>query len=311
MTEPSRPTSRRTLAGGVAAAVVVAGLGFVVGRNTSSRHAPPLPPPAQTATADTPAPAPPLPLQDPPLGRADLLNAIRIAADAVSGGSPDLPRLAALDGRRFDINLPFGCRGPGSANAPTGWRYDDKAGALRIRVTPVRFNPGDWLPADLASDVAFIEGFWIERPWTSAETCPPVEASASRPALSQSKAGEPNPTSTAAPDVTPESEETVALVEFHGANESRTSRGRDTPFQAVERAEFDRAIIVQGLRLRLKGRVAAGPRRRYPVVCRPRAGANARPVCALSMSLEQVMFESAASGSTIATWDVSRTRADE
>lgn len=64
------------------------------------------------------------------------------------------------------------------------WRYDEAAGALRIHVAPATWSTAEW-SRDSATLEA-MEGFWIERPWSSAETCLNAgTVSGARPALSR------------------------------------------------------------------------------------------------------------------------------
>ena len=285
MIEPSRRTSRRTIASGVAAAIALAGVGFAVGRETGPRADGPAAEPAPAAIpAPAPAPATPLPLPSPPLGRGDLMAAVRAAVDAFASGSPFPPEVESLAGRRFEIRLAFGCGGPSPKEAPSGWHYDEAVGALRVRVTAAAFDPAAWLGASAAAAIDSSDGFWIERPWTRSETCPPVS-----PTPAAAVAGAP--------------ERTLGLVRFHGADESRVGRRDGEPYEAVEKVAPDSLNVAQGLRLRLAGRLVAAPGGATPIICRaPQAGT--RPVCLIAVSLDQVAIENPATGATLATWDV-------
>lgn len=287
MMEPSRASSRRALAGGAAVAIALAGAGFVLGRATVARpEAPIAAPSAAPAPAPSPSPPPLLPVVEPPLGRAELLDAARIAVDAFAAGRPLPPEVAALDGRRFELSLPFGCSGPAADEAPLGWRYDRDRSVLRVSAQPARFEPAAWLGAERTAQVDLIEGFWIDRPWTSGEACPPArDPSASAP-----------------------TESTLAVVQVHGAAESRVGRRDGEPFEAVERVAPDALRLDQGLRLRLAGRVTLAPGN-GPVLCRASMPANGRPVCLIVVALDQVAIANPATGATLATWEVSSTGA--
>lgn len=299
MVEPSRAVGRRALAAGAAAAIALAGAGFVLGRNTSPRvEVAAAAPPPSPAPAVSPAPAPPVPVVTPPLGRADLLEAARAAADAFASGRPVPPEVAALDGRRFQLELPFGCRGPADADPLLGWRYDPEEQVLRVSVEAARFDPASWL-GTAAAQVDLAEGFWVERPWSSSEACPPARSEG---------AAEPSSGGTAAA-VAPV-ERTLALVQFHEAGGSRVGRRDGDAFRAVEKVAPDALDLSQGLRLRLSGRVVASPGNGAPVLCRSPAPAGGRPVCLLAVSLDEVSIANPAIGSTLATWTVSSAAAE-
>lgn len=264
----------------------------MIGRNTGTRSevaiAAPSPIPSPTAS---PTPAPLVPAVTPTLGRGDLLQAARAATDAFASGRPLSPEVVALNGRRFELRLPFGCRGPAPADASLGWRYDEESGTLRVSVGPDRFEPASWLTAEAAADIDLVEGFWIERPWTSSEACPPIPS---------------NPVTDVAPAPSPE--RTFALAQFHGTGESRVGRRNGEAYKLVEKIAPDALNLTQGLQLRLTGRIVAAPGGAGSVLCRPPAQADRRPVCLISVSLEEVAIENPATTSTLATWEVSNAR---
>lgn len=285
MVEPSRPRSRLALAGGIAVAIAVGGLGFMAGRGTTPR--PPTVAPASTpVSTPTPAAEPAVTIPTPLLGRADLLAAVRTAADAFATGRQVAPDVAALAGRRFELRLPFGCDGPAPDGAPLGWRYDDRAETLRVRVTPVRFDTG-WLAPEIAKDVDAVEGFWIDRPWTTSEDCPPDR--------------------TEVPARAVQPERTVALVQFYGSEGSRAGQRDGDAYEAVEKVALDSAAFAQGLRVRLSGRISSVPGSAGPVLCRTAETPDTRPVCLVAVVLDQVAIDNPATGATLATWEVAAT----
>lgn len=289
MTEPSRASSRRALAGGVAVAIALAGAGFIVGRNAGPGPDAPAPSPTPSMTP-SPTPSPPAPVVTPSLDRAAVLTAVRAAADAFASGRSPPSEVTALDGRRFELRLPFGCRGPAPADSPLGWRYDEENGALRVSASPSPFDPAAWLGAG-ADGVDLIEGFWVERPWTSSEACPVIPSDA--------------------PDGAPPHERTLALAQIHGTGESRVGRREGDAFQAVEKVAPDALRLDQGLRLRLTGRVVSAPGGRGPVICRSPTPSGGRPVCLLSVALDEVAIENPVPASTLATWAVSSAGGEE
>jgi hypothetical protein len=233
----------------------------------------------------TPEESPPiLPKVTPVLGRAELIAAVSAAADAFAGGKLLPDKLDQLAGRRFELRLPFGCGGaPTDPSGALRWDYDEAEEALRLRASPVRWDEADWLPAAgeaAESAVEAVEGFWIPRPWASSETCPQGAGG-----------GQP---------VAPE--QTVGLAEFHTMASSRVGRRDGDAFETVEKLAPGALDASQGFRLRLSGQVAPAPHGR-PILCRSDS-AEARPICLVSVRLDQVAFESARSGTTIAVWDV-------
>ena len=228
-----------------------------------------------------------LPAVEPPLGRAELIAAAASAADAFAAGRPLPESATGLAGREFDLRLPFGC--PGAPQLGAGAlvaRYDEEAQALRVRAEPVRWSPEEWLPSpvpEAAPAAEGIEGFWISRPWTSAETCPPAPA-----------AGDASPP--------PASEQTLGLAQIFTADTSRVGRRDGKAYETVESAAPGTLDLNQGLRLRLRGKLTRAPQG-GPILCR--APSATRPVCLIFMELDEVAVELSSTGANVATWDVS------
>lgn len=292
MEEPSPRSSRLALAGALLAAIAVGGAGFLLGRAAQER------PPAPVAPVPAPAPAPaPEPVLSGLLGRADLIALAAEAADAAAAGRDPGPEIARVDGRRFELRLPFGCTGPAGREsaAPMRWRYDKKAEALRISVDPVAWTANDWWPAGAANGIEAIEGFWVERPWTSSEACPEA---GDPPAEAEAADGEAVASEPAAP-----AERTLALGQIFSAESGRGGRRNGKPYQAVVRIAEDQLDSSAGFRLRIAGRIArAGDS--GPVRCRRPAGPEQRPTCLVSVVMDEVTVENPASGETLATWSV-------
>lgn len=284
MEEPSLHDSRLALAGGLAAAILVGGAGFLIGRVTSEQ--PPEPPPpviAAPATKVEPEPGPPLGI----LGRPDLIALAALAADAAATGKAPASEVGESAGRRFEIRLPFGCDGAADAadTAPMRWRYDPEDGALRIHVAPVAWSAEDWWSTDAPAGVEVIEGFWITRPWTSSEACP----AGARPAASGTEA------------VTLPGQ-TLALGQIFFAEGARRDRRDGQPYETIVRVPEDQLDASQGFHVRLSGRIARGPT--GPVRCRQPAGAEQRPICLVSVVMDEVAIENPATSETLATWSL-------
>lgn len=309
MAEPSRRSSRLLIAAGALAALLLASGGFVLGRETApvrtARSAP-------APVAPEPAPETPLPTVQPPLGRADLLAAAALAADAYATARGTPEEVTALAGRAFELRLPIGCPGASPAADETV-AYDVEEEALRVRKEPVRWSANEWLPrpaengdGTAAAEVEAVEGFVVPFPWLLSEICPARPASAAPVApIDQAKA----PAVASAPLVAPPpvaaSGRRLALGEFFLPGGSRVGRRDGEAYRAVERIAPDALNIGQGLRLRLRGRVArspAGP----TILCR--GPATSPPDCLFSVRFDQVAFENPVDGATLATWDVSSQR---
>lgn len=234
--------------------------------------------PANAAT-ETVLPVP-LPVPLPDLTRRDLIAAAAAAADAVAAGTPVPAASAGLLGRRFAIRLPFGCEGPQPAEAAwASWNVNPDSGALKLSARSELAADDPWLRA-IAAVTPFeaVEGFWIRRPWTSAETCPP-------PTAGSPAAAEP---------------ETLALVELFGADASRTRQRGGRPYTATVKLDGKDASAPHRYRLLLEGRVE-GFSDRQPVHCAQETPGN-RPRCAIAVEFTRVAFESMADASIAAEW---------
>ncbi|GGE04172.1 hypothetical protein GCM10011529_08170 [Polymorphobacter glacialis] len=307
MQDPSPRTSRLILTAGFGVAIAIGGVGFTLGQRAATDRL--------AVTAEAPASAPaPVPMSSPPetvsrvLGRQDVVMLAAKAADAkargvaigaATGGTAidaatrgTGPAEAGVAvGRRFSIELPFGCGGPSTADSDAAmrWRYDEKAGALRLHVAPIAWSPGEWLAAGPVTDGETIEGFWIARPWANSEACPtndPVAASGVYPVLLPGQ--------------------TLAIGEFFGSEDVRQGRRDGRAYTSVLRMTADAVRGEQGFRVRLSGRIAAAPDGSL-VACRQPGGAEQRPICIVLATFDEVAIENAATGETLTIWDVAGT----
>lgn len=284
MVEPNLRSSRLAIAAGLAATIAIGGGGFLLGRSTVPRPEPAanLPAPAPAPTAEAPGPT------DDVLRRSDLIALGAAAADAAASAR-DLPAQAtALTGKRFELDIPFGCDGsaPEGSELPMRWRYDEAAEALRVHVAPVSWTPSDWW-AEPPAAIEALEGFWIERPWSSSETCP---APAASPA-GATNAGDPPPVSPG---------ETLGIAQLITPDTPRQMQRSGKAYEAVVRMAGDAVAIDRGLRLRLTGRIGRFPDGQ-PVRCRD-GGRKQRPICLIAVSLDGVAFQNPADDALLATW---------
>jgi hypothetical protein len=221
------------------------------------------------------------------LSRPDLIMAARAAIDRLSGGEDTGLRIAALEGRRFDIRLPFGCAGPSDdQRVPLRWRYDEKSGTLRISATPVEWAPAEWIPGQARAEVDRIEGFWVNRPWSSSETCPPQGTGAS-------------------PDPSSSEPETLGLAMIGSAGASRTGRRPGEAFALVKRVPREEIEVSRGFHLRLTGRITNAPGA-GPVTCRALDGPHRHPTCLIAVALDEVAVENGSTREELATWTIAR-----
>jgi hypothetical protein len=286
MREPSLRTSRLTIAGGLIAAIVVGGVGFVVGRSTA--------PSAQPTTVAEPAPVPtstPTPIAL-PMDRGDIIALADAAADAMAAGQTLPASVDEAVGRRFTLHLPFGCDGPSPENSdlPQRWRYDAGAGALRIHVAPVTWQAGDWWRHGNVPKVATIEGFWVTHPWTSSQSCPTGASAAAAGFEPVTLPGQ-----------------TLAIAQFFAAGSSRQAVRDGEPFQTVLKVARKDLRAEAGFRVRLTGKIGRVPGN-GPVRCIQPAGVEQRPICVVAVSLDEVAIENSATGTTLATWTVGNSR---
>lgn len=291
MEEPSLRSSRRALAAGLAAMLLVGGGGFLLGRGTTAREPVVV---AQAPAVTSAPPSPPAPATAPQplgvLGRSDLIRLAALASDAVATGRAAGAEVGEAAGRRFELRLPFGCGGPASvtSEAPMRWRYDDGAEALRLNVSPASWSVAEWWPASPPRGAATVEGFWIARPWTSSEDCP--------------VAGEASGSTGAQPVTLPG--QTLAVGQLFPATVPDEGQRERTAYDAVVRIPRGALDTSRGFRVRISGRIArladAGT-----VRCRQPLGAEQQPICLVGVITDEIAIENAAGGETLATWNVS------
>ena len=305
MGEPSAGISKLALAVGVLAAMAVGGAGFLIGRAATTAPSPPA-----RATPE-PAPVPP-PTTVQALHRADLLALNAAAADALASGAPTPEAVRAAAGRRFTLYLPFGCDHRASGEGPTlVWRYDAGRRVLKLRVALVRWTAADWWPpASAPAGVDSVAGLWVARPWSSAQSCPPVVPSMA--ALTESNTAANLPEGNRAPAMAPEPaapepaapEQTLAIAQLLPAGSPRSLLRDGRLLEADLRMPADFTMPAAGLRLRLAGRLdpqqAGGP-----IICIQPAGRQQRPLCLILATFEEAVIENPDTGARLISWPLS------
>jgi hypothetical protein len=279
-----RPLDRKrtliapVIIGSVVAVLIAASLLF---KGSGSTQAPPPPPPAVTQPIATPAPleVPPL-----PLGRREIIELARDQAAAYAAGVTPPPQ-AALIGRRFSLKLPFGCSGPeiGDGAEQAHFEYDAVKKTIKLVA-----RAGDWATLPIIQSLADsggiedVEGFWLPRPWSYAETCPPHREG-------------PAP---ATP--TPADGQSLGLARVFRAQGSRLLRRDGRPYEFVRRiAKGEVPPLTASYQLILEGRIV-GFGGDQAIRCWSE-GSDHRPICLYGVEFDRVAFEDA-QGKLLAEW---------
>lgn len=221
-----------------------------------------------------------------PLTRADLLIAANAAADAMASGRVLSASNLKLKDRAFVLRLPFGC----SAGQPddwAGWTYDSKTEVLKLSARPERWRDEPWVKA-LAGDLSFetVEGFWIERPWSSAEGCPPsAQGATALPAEPQ----------TTLP------RQTLGLAQFFAHEAPRTLQRGARPYSFTLKAPAQNPAEIRGFTLMISGRIV-GFADGQPVHCLNEDLALV-PRCLIAAEFAEIAFEDPQTGKVIANWN--------
>jgi hypothetical protein len=239
-----------------------------------------------------------IPLPKPPMDRAALLAAVAEARSAAAAGLDDRQAQEPLDGKEFELRIRFGCGGPTDAKTrPLGWSVDEKGGVLRIHATP-DVTKNDPAVAQMAvGDVESVEGFWLPRPWLLQASCP-VNGPA---APAEKPPGKPNMATAAPQPAAPALK--VGIAQFFTANDPRTARRDERPYEVVEKLDPSTRVGEQGFELVLSGRLRALDGGR--VIRCVATAADAPPSCLISASFDHVWIEDAASKERIADWSSS------
>jgi hypothetical protein len=246
-------------------------------------------------------PQPPAPV--PTLDRAGLLGAIAAAAATHSAGTDDTPVQRKLAGRRFTLRMPFACPGIESAAGdpfaltvrPDGRSYEIRAepsvSAAEVGIAVANGEP--------AGTVEAIEGFWIERPWLLAGTCPPpqVETDAATAPRPPAEAEERPVRAPLGPS--PEPERTAGIVQIITDADSRVGLRSGRDYRVVVRLAEGEARPA-GLVLLVEGRLRAWPGGKV-VRCIGR-GVAARPACVAAADVDRVAFVRIDNGEVLSEW---------
>ncbi|MDO9432981.1 MAG: hypothetical protein Q7T84_16890, partial [Phenylobacterium sp.] len=243
---------------------------------------PPAPPPPIQAPPAALAPLPP-----PPLSRTELIAAANEAAGAYADRSSDKTQVKdALIGRRFSLKIPFGC--DGAQVSPSGAQafaeYDATKKTLRLVARPAAWKT---LPlvqglADV-DQIESVEGFWVPRPWSASEACPPRRDDAIPV----------TPTAPTAP--------TLGLARLFMTGGTRALQRGERPYEFVQKiADGDVAALSRSFNLVLQGRLV-GFDRSTALRCWSESTAH-RPICLYAVEFDRIAFENGADGKVLAEW---------
>lgn len=219
------------------------------------------------------------------LGRGDLIAAFARAVDTTAAGQslPDANR--QLVGRTFILKLPFGCTGEASEERSVwaGWTYDIKRRALKIFAGPERWTDADWVKP-IAGNLPHeaIEGFWIERPWTSSEECPAGNAAGHTDLAASNE------------------RQTMGIAQFFAPDSPRTFQRGSRPYSHTIRVREPAEIERRAFRLALSGRITGFPDGQ-PIHC-IQDSRDRRPVCLMAVELARVSFEDPRDGNVLVEW---------
>lgn len=281
MAEPNRRVSDAK-ATSLAVLLLLAGCGTAPQAGNDSGNDANAAAPANVAAVEPPPPAAPLPPSR--LARADLISAATVAADATASGASLPESNLALVGRGFEVRLPFGCEGPAAFDGRrwAAWSLNAETQVLKLGARTEISQAEPWVQAVTSgTEHEAVEGFWLRRPWSSAEACPP-NASAVEP---QGEAPEP---------------QTLALAQLFAPGAPRTLRRGSRPYSATVKLAGDAPAAPYPFRLVLSGRVT-GFADRQPVHCWQPA-ADVRPRCLIAVEFTRVAFEDASDGTVLSEW---------
>lgn len=248
-------------------------------------------------------PLPKLPVAEPPMDRAGLLEAVARVASATALGRDATEEQRRLDGQRFEIRIRFGCpsgvRLQGGGAPPFNVRFDEDGRTLRLRAAP-DLTLEDEAIADLAGEgFEAVEGFWIYRPWLLADGCPAVPSGDPEPAQASDGAS-----TDAQPKVGQQlatvPRQRVGLAQFFTAADPRTRRRDQRAYEVTKVLEEDEQPSAEGYNLVLSGRLRRLPERRV-INCRV-VSPDVPAECVVSTEFDRVRIERPGSNSVLAEW---------
>lgn len=263
--------------------VLVAVFGAVL---LSPPRRPPVPSPVVAVAVAPPAIAPAKVEAPPVLTRNELVQTANSVAMAFADGVPLPTETSPLVGRRFRLALPFGCDGAGGAAiaGPASAQIDPLTRNIKLAARPIDLTSlplVQRLPE--AKTIESVEGFWIPRPWSQLETCPP-------------------PRQTPVPATeTPPAAQTLGLAQYFEVGGSRTDRRAGRPYELTRKLDrADSAGAERSYALVLEGRIV-GYEDGRALRCWSESPDH-RPVCLYAVRFDRVAFEDPSDGQVLADW---------
>jgi len=254
---------------------------------------------AQNQSLDAPAPRP-LPIVEPPFNRSRLLLTVIRAASAHSTGQEDPNIRRMLDGKQFEVRLRFGCDGQGPGKGDHGWSVDPDGRTLRLRALP-NLSLADATVQALAGDgVEAVEGFWLTRPWQLQAACPVQLQQGATPAGDVGGLAEGAPDAKATPISAGRNIPSVGIAQFFSADDTRTGRRMNRPFEAVKKLDEGERAGKDGFNLVLAGRLRA--RHDGRVILCAGSGRDRPPDCIVSVDVDRVWIERPEDKEVMAEW---------
>lgn len=257
------------------------------------------------------------------MDRAAVLAAVAAAASDYSAGLDDSQSQSALDGKRFEFRIPFGCASDDSVLdkslklvvRPDGKAYEASATPDIALADVEEFRPVVDAPSDAAAPdhtatinqatatipvIEAAEGFWITRPWMLNASCPAAPLpKADAPDIDDATkksivADKPADQSAAAPSPT------VGIVQYYGENDSRVGARNGKPLTKIETITGLKPAPTTGAVMVLQGRLRHWPDGKV-ILCKGE-GRTSRPQCLVSATIDRVAFERADNRTVIAEW---------
>lgn len=248
------------------------------------------------------------------MDRAAVLTAVAAAASDYAAGIDDRQAQLALDGKRFEFRIPFGCasdpdildRNLKLAVRPDGKAYEVSA-AMNVGLAevealfpeqPTETGPGSDNQVATNETVAMTnhieaaEGFWVTRPWMLSAQCP----IAATPAPVPTPDGGGSETSPASASPPP----TVGLVQYYGTSDSRVGQRGGKPLSKIETISGLKTAPKEGAIIVLQGRLRHWPNGKV-IQCRG-DGQAGPPQCLISTTIDRIAFQRVDNGAIIAEW---------
>lgn len=241
----------------------------------------------------------PLPIIEPPFGRARLLLTVARVASSHAQGLDDSDFQLALNGKRFEVRLRFGCDGQGPVREGYGYSIDPDGRTLRLRVVPTLSLRDATVRSVAGDDVEAAEGFWLSRPWLLDAVCPAGKAAAE---LADNRDAQVTPEFSEQSSTPIVPVQRIGLVHFFTPADSRTRQRMDRPFEAVRKLEAGEKVGRNGFNLVLSGRLRARSDGRV-ILCEG-SGRDRPPDCVVSTDVDRVWIEQPEDNAVLAEWQV-------